>query len=279
MRIRIGNGLLPLNLLVLGLVAVIIFYPLDILRIILGLPFLLFFPGYVLIAVLFPRQEGINGVERVALSFGTSIAVVPLTGLILNYTPWGISLETILYSIASFIFITSIASWLRQMRLTKQERFDIEFRLRVPGWSSGAWNKVLYVMLVISILGALGTLGYAIDTPKLEERFTEFYVLGLNGKAANYPGNMSAGEEARVIVGIVNHEHKVVSYRIEVRIDGVKNNEVKTVELANEQQWEEIVSFIPDKAGDNQKVEFLLFTNGETEPSLSSLHLWIDVTE
>ncbi len=134
MRIRIGNGLLPLNLLVLGLVAVIIFYPLDILRIILGLPFLLFFPGYVLMTVLFPRREGINGVERVALSFGTSIAVVPLIGLILNYTPWGISLETILYSIASFIFITSIASWLRQMRLTKQERFDIEFQLRVPGW-------------------------------------------------------------------------------------------------------------------------------------------------
>jgi len=38
-----------------------------------------------------PRHtvEGIDGIERVALSFGLSIAIVPLIGLVLNFTPWG----------------------------------------------------------------------------------------------------------------------------------------------------------------------------------------------
>ncbi|MFP3976163.1 MAG: DUF1616 domain-containing protein, partial [Dehalococcoidia bacterium] len=58
-------------------------------RIVLGILFVLFFPGYMLIAALFPRKESLDGIERVALSFGLSIAVVPLIGLVLNYTPWG----------------------------------------------------------------------------------------------------------------------------------------------------------------------------------------------
>jgi uncharacterized membrane protein len=122
-------------------------------------------------------------------------------------------------------------------------------------------------------------LGYVIVTPQVGERFTEFYILGLNGKAADYPKEVRVGKEGKVIVGIVNHEHEVVSYRIEVRIDGVKNNEVDAVVLANAQKWEGIVSFVPDKVGDNQKVEFLLYKNGEAEPSLNPLCLWIDVAE
>ena len=84
MTIRVKDELIPLNLLVIVLVAVIILFPSNVLRIILGLPFLLFFPGYTLIAALFIKREGMGSIERVALSFGLSIAVVPLIGLILN---------------------------------------------------------------------------------------------------------------------------------------------------------------------------------------------------
>ena len=89
LRLRIKNELIPLNLLVFILVVAIVLFPSNVLRIILGIPFLLFFPGYALMAALFPKREGMYGVERIALSFGLSIAVVPLIGLILNYTHWG----------------------------------------------------------------------------------------------------------------------------------------------------------------------------------------------
>lgn len=132
MRIKIGNGLLPLNLLVIVLGVAIIFFPSRVLQIVLGIPFILFFPGYVLMTGLFPKK-GMGGVERVALSLGLSIAVVPLIGLILNYTLWGIRLESILYSTASFIFIMSIVAWVRRRRLWEGERFGIGFQLSWGG--------------------------------------------------------------------------------------------------------------------------------------------------
>ena len=279
MRIRITNGLLPLNLLTIILIVVIIFFPSKVLQIVLGTPFVLFFPGYVLMLALFPKREGISGIARVALSFGMSLAVVPLIGLILNATPWGIRLESILCSVASFIFITSIVAWVRLMRVPVEERFSLEFQMTMLGWGKSAWDKVLSVVLALAILGAFGTLVYIIVNPKVGEPFTEFYILGLEGKAADYPSELVVGEEGRVIVGIINNEHKTVSYRVEVRIGGEKNNEVGPIVIENEGTWEEEIGFIPQIPGEHQRVEFLLYKNGESEPCFEPIHLWADVTE
>ena len=59
-------------------------------RIILGLPLVLFLPGYALIAALFIGEDDLDGIERIALSFGLSIAITHLFGLALKYTPFGI---------------------------------------------------------------------------------------------------------------------------------------------------------------------------------------------
>ncbi|MFC2017002.1 DUF1616 domain-containing protein [Chloroflexota bacterium] len=277
MRIGVKSELILLNLLVCVLIMAIILSPSNLLRIILGLPFLLFFPGYTLMAVLFPRKAGIGTFERAALSFGMSIAVVSLIGLILNYTPWGIRLESVLYSIASFIFIASGIAWLRRRRLPEQERFGIEFQVRVLGLGSG-WDRVLSITLALTFLGASGTLGYALASPKVGERFTEFYILGLIGKAIDYPKELVLGEEERVRVGIINREHESMTYRVEVVIDGVKNSEVGPVTLEHDGKWEGEIGFVLDVAGENQKVEFLLYRQGQNEV-YQRLHLWVDVIE
>ncbi len=276
--VRMRSGLLPLNLLVIVLVAIILFFPYDALRIIIGIPFLLFFPGYTLVAALFPKK-GMGGVERIALSLGLSIAVVPLIGLILNYTPWGIKLEPILYSTASFIFITSIIAWFRQKRLAEAEHFGIEFQLGMPGWGGATSNRVLSIILVFAILGALGMVGYVIVKPKVGQRFTEFYILGIEGNAADYPRELVVGQEGKVVLGIVNNEYETVTYQVEVRIEGIKNKEVEGITLGHEEKWENELSFMPEMAGENQKVEFLLYKDGKTEPYLEPLRLWLDVIE
>ena len=276
MRIRIGSGLLLLNLLVILLVAAIIIFPSGIFRIILGLPFVLFFPGYTLILALYPRKGGIGGVERVALSFGSSIAVVPLIGMVLNYTRWGITLESVLYTTAAFIFIMSLVALLRRRRLSKEERFEIEIQLTWRGWGESAWNKVLSIILVLSVVGALGVLAYTVTTPKVEETFTEFYILGPEGKAEDYPLGLSPGETGQVTVGIINREHEPVSYRVEVAVDGVKNNELSPVMLEHDEEREQLVGFTPDEVGAGQQVQFLLYKGADVKPYLV-LYLWIDV--
>ena len=114
MKARRDSDLWLIDIVTILLIVVIAFFPSTIARVILGLPFLLFFPGYNLMAALFPKKGSLSGVERVALSFGISIAVVPLIGLILNYTPWGIRLHPILISLAVFILATSGVAWYRR---------------------------------------------------------------------------------------------------------------------------------------------------------------------
>lgn len=74
--------------------------PLIYFRYIFGSLFVLYLPGYALIEALYPRGDELEPLERVALSIGLSLAIVPLVGLILNYTPWGIRLTPITISLA-----------------------------------------------------------------------------------------------------------------------------------------------------------------------------------
>ena len=143
---------------------------------------------------------------------------------------------------------------------------------------------MLSVVLIVAIVAVLGTLGYMVASPKQGEKFTEFYVLGPEGKAEDYPTELEVGEEGIVILGIVNHEQEKASYLIELKIDGEKSklsldgeyvDEIE-LELENEEKWQGEVGFEPVKVGERQKVEFVLYKDGAPyfeEP----LHLWIDV--
>ncbi len=138
-------------------------------------------------------------------------------------------------------------------------------------------DKVLSSILGLLILATIGAIVY-VSHSMPGERFTEFYILGLEGKAEGYPRELVAGEEGRVLLRIVNREHQEMNYRLVVRIDGMEYDEIGPIVLAYEEQWKQEVSFIPEKAGENQKVEFLLFKEGEEKP-YSSLYLWLEVKE
>lgn len=83
-------------------------------RYVFGGALVLFLPGYGLVEALYPKRGTGAQVERAgavkadmdddltrfALSIGLSLAIVPLTGLVLNYTPFGIRLIPVVLSIA-----------------------------------------------------------------------------------------------------------------------------------------------------------------------------------
>lgn len=144
------------------------------------------------------------------------------------------------------------------------------------GWRTDAGGRVLSAFLALAIIGALGMLIYFIASPGSGERFTEFYILGLEGEAKDYPELLGVGEEGEVVVGIINREQETTTYRLEVRIGGVINDELALLTLENSERWEGIVGFTPGKAGDTQKVEFLLYKQGQSEV-YRKLHLWLDV--
>ena len=257
------------------------------LRSILGLPLVLFLPGYALIAALFPAKSDLDGIERTALSFGLSIAVVPLIGLGLNYTPWGIRLLPILISLSAFTFITCGLAYLRRAKLPETEAFDVPFRAAVLSLKAGILekpesklDKALTVFLVLSILLSVATLVFVVVSPKEGEHFTEFYILGSEGKADNYSTKYILGENGTVTMGIVNHEYKPINYTMEIKLENESMplpENLQHITLAHNETWEESVSVTPPFEGKNMKLEFLLFNETEKNTPYRDLHLWIDV--
>ena len=48
--------------------------------------------------------------------------------------------------------------------------------------------------------------------------------------------------------------------------------------LANDEKWEEKVSFIPEEAGKEQRIEFNLFKNNEETPNFEDpLYIFLDI--
>jgi uncharacterized membrane protein len=93
--------------------------PLLYVRYVLGGIFILFLPGAMLIAALYPKEGELDGLERLALSIGLSLAIVPLVGLALNYTPWGITLTPIMLSLAFFAEVMGVAAFVKKFRYYK----------------------------------------------------------------------------------------------------------------------------------------------------------------
>jgi uncharacterized membrane protein len=89
------------------------------LRWLLGTIFTLFLPGYVTTEALYPDENSLNNIERIAISIGLSLAITPLIGLLLNYTPWGIKLESILLSQTMYILIILIVAGYRKFKIIR----------------------------------------------------------------------------------------------------------------------------------------------------------------
>ena len=89
--------------------------------------------------------------------------------------------------------------------------------LKRTGWDI---DRVLTVILLITIIVSICMVVYVIVTPKQGEKFTEFYLLGMEGMADEYPTKLTVGENGKLIISVVNHEYADVSYRLEVKLDG-----------------------------------------------------------
>ncbi|WP_094226582.1 DUF1616 domain-containing protein [Methanolobus psychrotolerans] len=257
-------------------------------RTVLGLPMVLFLPGYALIAALFPGKDDLDGIERIALSFGLSIAVVPLIGLGLNYTPWGIRLVPILVFLTNFTIIMAVVAIYRREALG-EAAFSVPFReiyesakAEIVTKPESRLDRILTVILVLSILASVMTLGYVVVTPKEGEKFTEFYILGPERMADNYRTQLAVGESVDVIVGIVNHEYSVVNYSIVIKMDNETMEtpqSLQEIAIAHNVTWEKPISFVPAVTGTDMKLQYLLYRDGNMAGSYRDLHLWINVTE
>jgi len=285
------------------------------LRIGFGLAFPLFAPGYVAVAALFPERGeppgegdggGIDGIERLALSFGLSIAIVPLIGLVLNFTPWGIRLGPIMLSVSGITLALTAVAAVRRWNLPEAERFRVPYR----SWLAAARTELfepdsgkdaaLNVLLVLSILLAVTSVGYALFVPKEGEAFTELYLLSESDDgelvADDYPTNFTVGEPKPLVVGIGNHEHRSMDYTVVVELQRVNivDNETQVLEsqeldrvqasVGDGETFQQPVEVAPTVSGERLRLAFLLYESSPpAEPTFETAyrktHLWVSVTD
>ena len=241
--------------------------------------FIIFLPGYSIITIIFPRRNDLKIIERLALSFILSIAITLLSGITLKY----ITSETILTS--TIFFISMFTLFIQLVLFLRREQVSESFNSGLTELSKSfkssfnaksQRNKIISIVLVIFIIFVISMTAYIIASPKEAEKYTEFYILGQDGMASNYPTNLTAGETGNVTVGIVNHEHSTVNYEMIIKLDNQTIGE-KNITLSNNQTYLEPFTFIHYSYGQNRKMEFLLYKLPDNTTVYRYLFLQIDV--
>ncbi|MCE5214508.1 MAG: DUF1616 domain-containing protein [Methanobacterium sp.] len=138
-------------------------------------------------------------------------------------------------------------------------------------------DQKLSFIIIVAIIIACVSVVYLIISPIPGERFTEFYILGPEGKAGNYPTNLTTEESGELIIGIVNHEKTPSSYQVVVKLnDTILKNE--TINLKNDEKKEIKFNFQMNQSGNEQKLEFLLYKLPNTLNPYRQLDLVVNVT-
>lgn len=162
-----------------------------------------------------PEKPEIDWIERITLSFGLSIAVVPFLGLVLNFTPFGIRFAPIVVTISLFTVDVRYAAYWRRMRLPSDKRLSATLGLAMPAWKEySLLDKGLTIGLAARIVVAGGTLAYVVLMPQPDETFAAFYILGPRCNTSRYPTNLTVNHTGTVILGISNREGANVSYAV-----------------------------------------------------------------
>ncbi len=223
----------------------------SLVRAAVGLPLLFFAPGYALVSMLFPRRapavasttgsstmvpqtQGLSDVERGALAFGLSFALLPLLGLVI--APVGFTTGTVV-GIVSGVTLAMIGVAIgRRLTVPASERYQLELGQRVAAArrrivdTESTVHTAINVALVLSMVLALTTVGYALVAPQQGEEYTSLELLTENDAgelvAAGYPDAVAPGESIPLVIGVENNENQDMNYTVVVQEERLEGDEV-----------------------------------------------------
>lgn len=252
----------------------------------LGVPFLVFYPGYAVIAAVYPEQPSRidkssvaprnvpSRIARIGLAVLISPILLSAIGILLS--PFGlIQLEPLLVAITMVTVFTLLLAGIRRVQLPAHLRdgFGVsDFREAVA--ISIPESSTQNLVLGISVLILLGVIGLAIVAPLSGEAYTETYLLtetnGENGEfiADDYPVTETAGQTQHIYVGIQNHENTEMNYEgvtvIQERtVDGEIIDQIEVdqfqITLENEEEGIEEQSFAWPESNESLRLQVLIY--------------------
>lgn len=275
-------------------------------------------PGHALLSALLPRpgrnssapltslspSAGDSLGKWLAISVGLSIVLVPLAGMLVVRTSWGLVTEHVVLVLNGLVVLCTLVSALKTPSAAVSER-DIGMSgylvTRTRSAFSGPRADVsLNVALVLCVVLFVGSLSYAAAQPPREPEHTQFFLpghseTGASSGYAQYPDEVAPDEPNAVSVAVTNREGRPMNYSVVVAVQTMtESNGSLAVASSTELQRTRLTAasgetvsrdleLVLDETGEDLRLVFLLY-RGEAPPRPSvgtayrEVHLWVNAT-
>jgi len=284
-------------------------------RLAVGLPLLLFAPGYVTTRALFRfralgisllgDEEGHDSVQRNAellvYSLGLSLGIVPLLGRLLVTTRGGFTGPRLVSVVSAYVVVVGVLAMVRRPRAPVNDRSTRASPPARSGLSASVPANVSRGTAIVVVLGGLFVLSsvtFAVAGPADRGAYTEMYLLANDSsgqpQATDYPRNFTVGEPRSLVLVVENHESGAGNYTVVTQLQRVDD---ATGEVLTRQQVQRFSARIseggvlrethqirPRRMEGRLRLVYLLYRGEPPDsPSLEtadqSVYLWVEVTE
>lgn len=296
------DDLIAVIVITLLLVLLIDFDPNSPLRVGLGLVFLLALPGYTVAAAIFPDKHNVDVVERVALSVGLSVAIVPLTGLFIFKLVGGLEFRTLEIVLTAFVIIVSFIAWARRLGIPADERFAIDTVIDLGPGKVPMVDRLLVVGIAVALVIIFVMLAFIASTPTKREGYTVLGIIGPGGDLREYPTDLTIDQVGMINVSVASHEMSDTQYSLVILLQEENHTGANITHWRSGNPFSNIQPFThglamaynftlaPEKSLNSSfefrvsengtfKLRFMLFYEGENpggEPSYENW-LWLSV--
>lgn len=289
----------------------------PVVRAAIGFPLLLLAPGYVTVSVLFPREtpyrrtektpllgqtQSVSGVERAALAFGLSFALLPLIGIGIAASPFAFVEPAVVGTVTGFVLVGTAVAAIRRVRVPANNRYQFRLGHKLDAAyaavfrTSSPVHTAINLLLVVCMLLALSSVGYALVAPQDGEQQTELQLLTENESdelvAADYETTVEPNESVPLTLGIENQEGTGVEYTAVIEEQWVDDGEIldrtehqRTTQAVSDGETEYVDGTVtPDAESGTVRIAVLLYDGDVPEtPTIEnadrSTYLWTEIEE
>lgn len=242
--------------------------------------------------------RGIDVVERLGLSFATSLALVALVALVLPVTAWGLGTDAVAASLAASTVGLAQVGAVRRLRVPEAERYVVAPLEAVAGLrrAESGVTTLSSIVLAVAIGLAVGALLLGVLAPASAGGFTQLGLYTNDGGdlvVGEIPDAVEPGESVPVTVAIANGEGERTEYAVVLQEQMVEDGAVESrteldrleATVADGETATTEVDIEPTaNDGETVRIAVLLY-QGEVpdEPSIENAetdaYFWVTVTE
>jgi uncharacterized membrane protein len=230
---------------VIAMVLVLLDVQQPVLRTLFTLPLAFYFPGYALVAALFPRQS-LFVASRLLFALALSIALIGVGGLVLQVTQIGLFSEAWVILLGVVTLLGCLVALFRRAPSTTEQRQSLDL------------NVVHLLMFGAAAVLVMVAFNMAQEGARQQPRpgFTQLWMLPSEQGASEVTASQVTASQ--VMLGIRNDEGQALTYRLVIEVGGQNVGEWQSVPLAPGEVWE-TAALIPLTPGGDEPIEALLY--------------------